>query len=82
VTILEFERRRRGLTQRQVANALDIHESWISAIEVGRFAPSATSPVMKKIATYFGRSIEDLVRQVPDDAVALMLGAVKVPAGS
>jgi len=51
-------RQERGVTQEDLAGALDVSRQTIISLESGRYNPSIT--LAFKIASYFGRHIEDI----------------------
>lgn len=51
----------RGLTQRQLADAADVNETWISHIEAGRTNPAWGTVV--RIAAALGVSVSDLAER-------------------
>ena len=55
---LEELRKQRGLTQEELANALEVSRQTIGSLENGRYNPSIT--LAFKIARFFGMSIEDI----------------------
>jgi len=55
---LEELRKQRGLTQEELANALEVSRQTIGSLENGRYNPSIT--LAFKIARFFGISIEDI----------------------
>jgi len=55
---LEELRKQRGLTQEELANALEVSRQTIGSLENGRYNPSIT--LAFKIAKFFGMSIEDI----------------------
>jgi putative transcriptional regulator len=48
----------RGLSQQQLARALDVSRQTINAIETGRYTPSL--PLAIALARYFGSSVEEI----------------------
>jgi putative transcriptional regulator len=48
----------RGLSQQQLARALDVSRQTINAIETGRYTPSL--PLAIALARYFGASVEEI----------------------
>ena len=55
---LEELRRGRGLSQEELADALEVSRQTIISLEKGRYNPSILLAV--RIARYFGTSIEDV----------------------
>jgi putative transcriptional regulator len=55
---LEELRRRLGLKQEELADALEVSRQTISSLENGRYNPSIL--LAFKIARYFGMSVEDI----------------------
>lgn len=55
---LEELRRRLGLTQEELAEALEVSRQTISSLENGRYNPSIL--LAFKIARFFGMSIEEI----------------------
>ena len=51
-------RAQRGLSQQQLAHALDVSRQTINAIETGRYTPSL--PLAIALARYFGASVEEI----------------------
>jgi putative transcriptional regulator len=51
-------RAERGLSQQQLAAALDVSRQTINAIETGRYTPSL--PLAIALARYFHRRVEEL----------------------
>lgn len=51
-------RRKRGINQEELANALMVTRQTISSIENGHYSPSIT--LAFKIARYFDKKIEDI----------------------
>jgi putative transcriptional regulator len=51
-------RARRGLSQLELAQALDVSRQTINAIETGRYTPSL--PLAIALARYFGASVEEI----------------------
>ena len=55
---LEALRRERGITQEELAAALEVSRQTIGSLENGRYNPSIL--LAFKIARYFGRTIEEI----------------------
>lgn len=55
---LEEFRKRRGIRQEELADALEVSRQTIGSLENGRYNPSIL--LAFKIARYFGTSIEDI----------------------
>ncbi|HEL1333851.1 TPA: helix-turn-helix transcriptional regulator [Streptococcus equi subsp. zooepidemicus] len=55
---LEEIRKQKGITQEELANALEVSRQTIGSLENGRYNPSIT--LAFKIAKYFSLSIEDI----------------------
>ena len=55
---LEALRRERGITQEELAAALEVSRQTVGSLENGRYNPSIL--LAFKIARYFGLSIEDI----------------------
>jgi len=55
---LEELRKERGITQEELAEALEVSRQTISSLEKGRYNPSII--LAFKIARYFGKSIEEI----------------------
>lgn len=55
---LEEIRKKRGITQEELANELEVSRQTIGSLENGRYNPSII--LAFKIARYFGMSIEDI----------------------
>jgi len=55
---LEELRKERGMTQEELADALEVSRQTISSIENGRYNPSIV--LAFKIARFFGTSIEEI----------------------
>ena len=56
-------RRARGLTQEELGDRADIHQTYLSGIEQGRRNPSVV--VLQRLAKGLGADIEDVVRKRP-----------------
>ncbi len=54
-------REERGLSQGQLAEALQVSRQTVNAIETGRYLPSL--PLAFAIARYFGRAIEEIFHE-------------------
>jgi putative transcriptional regulator len=48
----------RGLSQGQLAGAMDVSRQTINSIETGRYTPSL--PLAMALARYFGRTVEEV----------------------
>jgi transcriptional regulator with XRE-family HTH domain len=57
-------RQERALTQRELADAADVNETWISHIEAGRTNPAWGTVV--RIAVALGVSVSELARRAED----------------
>ncbi|WP_026675319.1 helix-turn-helix transcriptional regulator [Alkalihalobacterium bogoriense] len=55
---LEEIRKKRGVRQQELADALEVTRQTIGSLENGRYNPSIT--LAFKIARYFGMSIEEI----------------------
>ena len=55
---LEELRKERGITQEELAEALEVSRQTISSLEKGRYNPSII--LAFRIARYFGKSIEEI----------------------
>ncbi|HEL0442551.1 TPA: helix-turn-helix transcriptional regulator [Streptococcus equi subsp. zooepidemicus] len=55
---LEEIRKQKGITQEELANALEVSRQTIGSLENGRYNPSIT--LAFKIAKYFSLSVEDI----------------------
>ena len=55
---LEEIRKKRGITQEELANVLEVSRQTIGSLENGRYNPSII--LAFKIAKYFGLTIEDI----------------------
>lgn len=55
---LEELRKERGMTQEELADALEVSRQTISSVENGRYNPSIV--LAFKIARFFGTSIEEI----------------------
>ncbi|HIS51482.1 MAG TPA: helix-turn-helix transcriptional regulator [Candidatus Onthomonas avicola] len=55
---LEALRRERGITQEELAAALEVSRQTVGSLENGRYNPSIL--LAFKIARYFGRTIEEI----------------------
>ena len=55
---LETMRKARGVSQEELANALEVSRQTIISLEKGRYNPSLT--LAFKLARYFGVTIEDI----------------------
>lgn len=62
-TIREL-RRRKGVSQEKLADAIDSHQVYISEIENGRKLPSLT--VLLRMASFFGLRLSELVALVEE----------------
>lgn len=62
MTLLDY-RRRAGLTQKQVADALDVDQSCVSHWEAGRAAPCRKH--REQLAKLYGAAAEDLCGAKP-----------------
>ena len=62
---LEELRKERGVTQEELAAALEVSRQTISSLEKGRYNPSIQ--LAFKIARYFGLRIEDIFIYEEDD---------------
>lgn len=51
-------RAERGLSQRELAAAVDVSRQTINSIETGRYTPSL--PLALALARYFGRTVEEV----------------------
>lgn len=58
------ERQRRGLTQRQISDRLDLSVVSYYKIEQGRLVPSKSSGTANKLETFFGRRLRTLLSDV------------------
>lgn len=59
-------RTRRGLSQGQLAEALNVSRQTINAVETGRYTPSL--PLAIALARFFGRPVEEVFHCEPADA--------------
>ena len=55
---LESLRKSRGISQEELANAMDVSRQTIISLEKGKYNPSIL--LAFKLANYFGLSIEDI----------------------
>ncbi len=55
---LEEIRKKRGITQEELADALEVSRQTIGSLENGRYNPSIL--LAFKIARYFNRSVEEI----------------------
>ena len=55
---LESLRKSRGISQEELANAMDVSRQTIISLEKGKYNPSIL--LVFKLANYFGLSIEDI----------------------
>lgn len=62
---LEEIRKRRGIRQEDLADALEVSRQTIGSLENGRYNPSIL--LAFKIARYFGMSIEDIFLYEEED---------------
>ena len=60
---LQNLRRERGLTQEELAHRANVHQTYLSGVEVGKRNPSIM--VLGRIADALGADIEDLTRKRP-----------------
>lgn len=52
------KRQARGLSQAELAAAMDVSRQTVNAVEAGRYSPSL--PLAIKLARYFGCTVEEL----------------------
>jgi putative transcriptional regulator len=64
-TIREL-RGERGLSQAELAQAVDVSRQTINSIETGRYVPSL--PLALALARYFGRTVEEIFDDDHGDA--------------
>jgi transcriptional regulator with XRE-family HTH domain len=57
---LQKLRRERGLSQEELADRANIHQTYLSGVERGKRNPTVT--VLQRIAEALGTDIEDLVK--------------------
>ena len=57
---LQKLRREKGLSQEELADRADIHQTYLSGVERGKRNPTIT--VLQRIAAALGTDIEDLVK--------------------
>ena len=57
---LQRLRREKGLSQEELADRADIHQTYLSGVERGKRNPTIT--VLQRIAAALGTDIEDLVK--------------------
>ncbi|EHQ30504.1 XRE family transcriptional regulator [Mucilaginibacter paludis] len=62
---IKFLRKKKGLTQQQFADELDIKRSLVGAYEENRAEPKYD--LLKKIALYFELSVDDFINEAIDD---------------
>lgn len=62
-------RQERGLTQEQLAKALEVTRHTILALEVGRYVPSIELAL--RLAAYFGTPLETIFWLPPEERAAL-----------
>jgi transcriptional regulator with XRE-family HTH domain len=58
---LQKLRRERGLSQEELADRANIHQTYLSGVERGKRNPTIT--VLQRIAVALGADIEDLVKR-------------------
>lgn len=58
---LAEERKKRGMTQREVADKLDISESYYNYIESGERQKNMDLAVASKLSVVFGMTIEEII---------------------
>lgn len=58
----------RGLSQAELAAAMDVSRQTINAIETERYTPSL--PLALALARFFGRPVEEVFDDRPDDQVS------------
>jgi transcriptional regulator with XRE-family HTH domain len=58
---LQKLRRERGLSQEELADRANIHQTYLSGVERGKRNPTIT--VLQRIAEALGADIEDLVKR-------------------
>ena len=58
---LQRLRRQRGLSQEELADLANIHQTYLSGVERGKRNPTVT--VLQRIAQALGADIEDLVKR-------------------
>jgi len=63
VSRLELERRKRGWTQKDLADRLSVWPQFVSAIERGRVQPS--DAVRKQLGRLFKMQVETLLQPLP-----------------
>jgi transcriptional regulator with XRE-family HTH domain len=54
-------RRKRGLSQEELADRADIHQTYLSGVETGKRNPSLL--VLERIGKALGADVEDLVKK-------------------
>jgi transcriptional regulator with XRE-family HTH domain len=64
-TNLQRLRRRKGLSQEDVAHAADVHQTYLSGVESGKRNPSIV--VLERIVTALEADIEELFRRSRPD---------------
>lgn len=64
VTIIKQLRKRMGLTQQELANALKIAQGTLSNYETGRYEPDTET--LKSLASFFKVSVDELIGYVPE----------------
>ncbi len=57
-------REARGLSQGQLAEALNVSRQTVNAIETGKYLPSL--PLAFTLARFFGRHLEEIFHDQPD----------------
>ena len=66
--LIRRERLERDMTQRDLANRVDVGVPYISKIEAGRERPS--DDVLRRVAEVFGQNVDEFLlaaRRLPDD---------------
>jgi transcriptional regulator with XRE-family HTH domain len=58
---LQRLRRQRGLSQEELADLAEIHQTYLSGVERGKRNPTVT--VLQRIAQALGADIDDLVKR-------------------
>ena len=58
---LQRLRREKGLSQEELADLANIHQTYLSGVERGKRSPTVT--VLQRIAAALGADIEDLVQR-------------------
>jgi transcriptional regulator with XRE-family HTH domain len=62
---LQKARRRRGVSQEELAHLAKVHQTYLSGVELGKRNPSIV--VLDRIATALGLDLADLTKKRPEN---------------